>query len=111
MSHVHEHLTDVNTHRLCMSASDRAVVVAWDYPGATLLRVRILRSRRAFATGPDDAGRPGGEIMLVYDGESGSYHDLDVSPRTTYRYTVFARADGGEWTLWARRRVRTARRR
>ena len=109
MSHSHEHLTDVNTRRLRVSASEWSVVVAWDYPGATLLRVRILRSRDGFAAGPCDGGRPGREVELVYEGDTGSFHDTAVSPRTTYRYTVFARAPGDEWTLWARLRVRTAR--
>ncbi len=85
------------------------MLFAWDYPGSTLLQVRILRSKRGYAAGPDDAQRPGLGHLVVYDGDSGSFRDTDVTPETAYHYTVFARAEGDPWTLWARRTVRAAR--
>jgi hypothetical protein len=109
VSHAQQHITDVNVRRLHVSSTERSVLFAWDYPGSTLLQVRILRSETGFAAGPDDAARPGGGQRLVYEGDAGSFRDLDVTARTVYRYTVFARAEGGEWTPWARRTVRAAR--
>jgi hypothetical protein len=109
VSHAQEHITDVNVRRLHVSGSERSVLFAWDYPGATLLRVRILRSEARPAAGPDDAALPGAGQRLVYEGDTGSFRDLDVTPRTIYHYAVFARSGDGDWTLWARRSVRAAR--
>jgi hypothetical protein len=109
VSHAGQHITNVNVRRLHVNSTERSVLFAWDYPGSTLLRVRILRSGSAHAAGPDDARRPGLDQLLVYDGDTGSFRDTDVKPRATYHYTVFARAEGGPWTMWARRTVRAAR--
>ena len=48
--------TDVAVRRLFAAAGDRCVTIGWDYPGRTLLEVRILRSAEGAAAGPDDAG-------------------------------------------------------
>ena len=108
MSHAGQHITDVNVRRLHVNSTERSVQFAWDYPGSTLLRVRILRSGSRHAAGPDDAQRPGLDQLLVYDGDAGSFRDTDVTPRASYHYTVFARAEDGPWTVWAHRTVRAA---
>ena len=67
------------------------------------LRAAGTRPGRTTHSGPASIS------CLVYDGDSGSFRDTDVTPRATYHYTVFARAERGPWTMWARRTVRTAR--
>jgi hypothetical protein len=102
--HEREHLTDVNVRRLRAAAGAAHVTIAWDYPGATLLEVRILRSEAGFAESADAAGasaQAGGEAggggrapaqqALVYSAASGSFRDTDVRVGATYYYTVFAR--------------------
>jgi hypothetical protein len=94
------------------------VVIAWDYPGSTLLRVRIVRAEGAGEAGP--AGHassgvkpapkpvpppdpePGADSpwRVVYDGDTGSFRDAGVAPRRSYCYAVFARDGDGPWTLW-----------
>ena len=108
MSHAQEHITDVHVYRLHVGSTEQSVLFAWDYPGSTLLQVRILRSQARPAAGPDDATVAGGGQRVVYEGHTGSFRDLDVTPRALYHYAVFARAEGEQWTLWARRSVRTA---
>lgn len=106
MTHGTEHITDPSVFRLRVSAAPSAVVFAWDYPGSTLLRVRILRSQTVFADDPDD------ERTVVYDGVGGSFRDAEASAGRESFYTVWARhadadAEAGDgWVLWARRRVR-----
>jgi hypothetical protein len=109
VSHARQHITDVNVRRLHVNSTEGSVLFAWDYPGSTLLHVRILRSGSGYAAGPDDGQRPGLDQLAVYEGDTGSFRDAQVTRRTTYHYTVFARAEGGPWTLWARRTVCTAR--
>jgi hypothetical protein len=109
VSHAQEHITDVHVRRLHVSSTERSVLFAWDYPGSTLLQVRILRSQTSPAASPDDAAVPGGEQRIVYEGDTGSFRDLDVTARAVYHYAVFARAEGDEWTRWACRSVRAAR--
>ncbi len=113
MTHETEHITDPHVFRLHVTSTERAVVFAWDYPGSTLLRVRIQRSSERFAEGPDQGAeldkRTEGQ-RIVYEGETGSFRDTDVVPGTTCFYTVWARPeDGGDWTLWARKEVRAGR--
>jgi hypothetical protein len=108
--HERQHLTDVNVRRLRAAAGAAHVTIAWDYPGATLLEVRILRSEVGFAKSADE-GAPA-QQALVYAAASGSFRDDDVRPGATYYYTVFARkpAESGEraggaasrepWTYW-----------
>jgi hypothetical protein len=109
VSHDQEHITDVHVYRLHVGSTEQSVLFAWDYPGSTLLQVRILRSQARLAAGPDDATAASGEQRVVYEGDTGSFRDLAVTPRVLYHYAVFARAEGEQWTLWARRSVRTAR--
>jgi len=85
MTHATEHITDPSVFRLRASATETGVLFAWDYPGATLLRVRIQRSRDVFADDPDD------EPAVVYDGVGGSFRDADVDAGHEYLYTVWAR--------------------
>jgi hypothetical protein len=117
MSHASEHVTDTTVFRLRVSPGPAAITFGWDYPGATLLRVRILRSQTGFSEtagatdGTDDVeaagarrgaagtkNREGGwrrrscpTQSVVYDDVTGSFRDTDVVAGTTYYYTVFAR--------------------
>lgn len=92
--HERQHLTDLNVRRLRAAAGAAHVTIAWDYPGATLLEVRILRSEVGFAKSADE-GAPA-QQALVYAAASGSFRDDDVRPGATYYYTVFARKLAGE---------------
>ena len=91
--------------RLSVSSGPGYVLFGWDYPGATLLEVRVVRSTEAFASDSDDPARPVGQ-RIVFQGTAGSFRDADVVDGERYFYTVFARrSDDLEWTLWGRRQV------
>ena len=119
--------TDVSVFRLRLApVADGSVVFGWDYPGSTLLRVRILRTAAvaaealaADATEPDsgvarprladaavNASLPGPEAdagspwQLVYDADTGSFRDRGVEQGRAYRYAVFARNGTDPWVLW-----------
>jgi hypothetical protein len=98
--HSTHHITDVRTRRVVSRAGDGAVVIAWDYPGSTLLEVRILRSTAGHALSAGDEARDGSGQALVYHDVTGSFRDEGLQNGTTYRYTVFARHPGGEWVHW-----------
>jgi hypothetical protein len=102
-----ETTTDVRVRRLRVAAGERYVAFGWDYPGSTLLEVRILRSTRGFAAGPG----PSTEQHLVYDDVSGSFRDTGLERGVRYYYTVFARHPGGEWVRWGESCVRPGARR
>lgn len=102
-----ETTTDVQVRRLRVGSGDGYVAFGWDYPGSTLLEVRILRSTAGFARESDPA--PGQQ--LVYEDVSGSFRDSGLERATTYFYTVFARHPGGEWVRWEQTRVRPGARR
>ena len=105
MSHATEHITDPRVHRLRWSTGEGHITFAWDYPGATLLEVRIVRSTERFAEGPDDPARPVAK-RIVFQGVGGSFRDEDVENGRRYFYTVFARRPGEqEWTRWGEKRV------
>jgi hypothetical protein len=87
--------TDVAVRRLFAAAGDGQVTIGWDYPGRTLLEVRILRSVKGPAAGPDDVG-----ATLVYDDVTGSFRDTGLENGRAYTYSVFARLLGGEWVRW-----------
>ncbi|MGO8685546.1 MAG: hypothetical protein ACLQUT_13395 [Thermoleophilia bacterium] len=100
MSHADETLTDVYVRRLSVATGAGYVAFGWDYPGATLLEVRVVRSQRGFARTPDDPARPLAQ-HIVYQGDTGSFRDAEVEQGARYYYTVFARHSGEpEWTLW-----------
>jgi hypothetical protein len=114
--------TDVSVYRLRVAALAEGVVVfGWDYPGATLLRVRIVRAAAAetaaavaadveaavaaapdpaVAAAPEPEPSPGGAWQVVYDGDTGSFRDRDVRTGDAWRYAVFARDGEGPWVLW-----------
>jgi hypothetical protein len=106
--------TDVNVYRLRIGAlPGGAVVFAWDYPGSTLLRVRIVRGPAdgEGATTPgvvagDSGSAPpveppdGSGWQVVYDADTGSFRDRDVPAASRWRYAVFAQDGDGPWTLW-----------
>jgi hypothetical protein len=91
--------TDVGVHRLVASARSGAVVFAWDYPGSTLLTVRIVRASPDHKSPP--VAEPAGDSpwRVVYDGDTGSFRD-ETSAGASYRYAVFARLPDGPWVLW-----------
>lgn len=105
--------TDVNVYRLRLAALPGGVVAfGWDYPGSTLLRVRIARApagddeSAANAAGRPVVARPsveppdGGDWRVVYDAETGSFRDRDLPAGSRWRYAVYARDGDGPWTLW-----------
>ncbi len=98
MSHADEVITDVNRRRVMARAHEDSFTIAWDYPGRTLLEVRILRSTESPATAPDDGLEEAQE--LVYQDVTGSFRDAGLSPDQAYFYTVFARHPRGEWVRW-----------
>jgi len=93
--HALETETDVAVRRLFAAAGDRCVTIGWDYPGRTLLEVRILRSGGRGAAGPDDAGP-----VRVYEDVTGCFRDEGLENGRAYVYSVFARHPGGEWVRW-----------
>ena len=120
--HSTQHLTDVHTRRVAARAGDRGAAIGWDYPGGTLLQVRILRSEAGFATGADDAGavgEPGADESaatsvasaasrqtVVYDDVTGSFRDSGLSNGRDYFYTLFARQPSSAWVPWGEYRLR-----
>jgi hypothetical protein len=97
VSHADEVITDVNRRRVLTRAHDDGFTIAWDYPGRTLLEVRILRSAEGPAASADDSGE-GQE--LVYQDVTGSFRDTGLPPAQQYFYTVFARHPGDAWVRW-----------
>jgi hypothetical protein len=98
VSHADEVNTDVNRRRVRARAHEDAFTIAWDYPGRTLLEVRILRSTEHPAETADD-GLPQDQ-EVVYQDVTGSFRDTGLRPDTPYHYTVFARHPGGAWVRW-----------
>jgi len=98
VSHADEVITDVNRRRVRARAHDDSFTIAWDYPGRTLLEVRILRSSERLAGSADDGVAEGQEP--VYQDVTGSFRDSGLASDQPYFYTVFARKPGGEWVRW-----------
>ena len=98
MSHADEVITDVHRRRVMARAHEDSFTIAWDYPGRSLLEVRILRSSERPAESADDGPDEGQE--LVYQDVTGSYRDAGLEAARPYFYTVFARHPGGEWVRW-----------
>jgi len=96
--HALETETDVAVRRLSTSAGDGCVTLGWDYPGKTLLEVRILRSTESAAADPDDGAGAG--QMVVYHGVTGSFRDEGLENGRLYHYSVFARRPGDAWVRW-----------
>jgi hypothetical protein len=111
--HSTQHLTDVRTRRIFASSGNGYVAIGWDYPGRTLLEVRILRSVSGFAPTADaDAREAGGGAAaaagqtVVYHDVSGSFRDGSLQNGRSYFYTVFARHPGREWVRWGEYELR-----
>jgi len=98
VSHADEVMTDVNRRRVHARAHEDSFTVAWDYPGRTLLEVRILRSCERPAASAGDGPDKGQE--LVYEDVTGSFRDAGLRPDVPHFYTVFARHPGQEWVRW-----------
>jgi hypothetical protein len=111
--------TNVNVFRLRLAAvADGSVVFGWDYPGSTLLRVRILRAAAPggaaapgpagalpladapAATAPTPEPGPADQWQVIYDGDTGSFRDRDADAGNSWRYAVFARDGSAPWVLW-----------
>jgi hypothetical protein len=111
--HSTEHLTDVSTRRVYASSGDGYAAIGWDYPGSTLLEVRILRSDSGFApTAGGDAAEDVGVAAaaagqtVVYHDVTGSFRDAGLQNGRSYFYTVFARHPGREWVRWGEYELR-----
>ena len=98
MSHAEEVITDVDRRRVLTRGHADSFTIAWDYPGRTLLEVRILRSPEGPAASADDGRDQGQE--LVYQDVTGSFRDTGLPPDQEYIYTVFARHPGDAWVRW-----------
>lgn len=104
-SHADQTVTDLRVRRVSVASGAGYAALGWDYPGATLLEVRIVRSEREFAREPDDPARAVSQ-HIAYQGSAGSYRDTAVQAGETYYYTIFARHPGQlEWLLWERFKV------
>lgn len=96
MGHADEVTTNVHTRRVFASVREGTVSIGWDYPGRTLLQVRILRSGAGYAEGPE----PAPDQRVVYEDVTGSFRD-EAPPQSAPRYyTVFARQPGEAWLRW-----------
>ena len=105
--HSTQHLTDVRTRRVHASSGDGYAAIGWDYPGSTLLEVRILRSDHGFAPaacgGAFEAGGGAASAAgqtVAYDDVTGSFRDAGLQNGRPYYYSVFARRPGSEWVRW-----------
>ena len=79
--HSTQHLTDVRTRRVYASSGDGYAAIGWDYPGSTLLEVRILRSEREFAPAADGRAPEAGGGAAAAAGQTVVYHDVSGSFR------------------------------
>ena len=111
--HSTQHLTDVRTRRIFASSGNGYVAIGWDYPGRTLLEVRILRSVHGFAAeadggAPEDGGgaAAGAGQTVVYHDVTGSFRDAGLRNGRPCYYTVFARHPGREWVRWGEYELR-----
>jgi len=95
-----QHLTDVQTRRIVTRAGDGYAAISWDYPGSTLLEVRIFRSLERHADTAYDYEKGDSGQTLVYYDVTGSYRDKGLENGTTYFYTMWARHPGQQWVHW-----------
>ena len=98
--HSMQHLTDVQTRRIVTRAGDGYAAISWDYPGSTLLEVRIFRSLERHADTAYDFERADSGQTLVYYDVTGTYRDQGLENGTTYFYTLWARHPGQQWVHW-----------
>ena len=98
--HSMQHLTDVQTRRIVTRAGDGYAAISWDYPGSTLLEVRIFRSLESHADTAYDYENEGSGQTLVYYDVTGSFRDRGLVNGTTYHYTMWARHPGQQWVHW-----------
>jgi hypothetical protein len=104
--HSMQHLTDVQTRRIVSRAGDGYAAISWDYPGSTLLEVRIFRSATRHADTAYDYEREGSGQTLVYYDVTGSFRDDGLQNGETYYYTMFARHPGQLWVHWGNYELR-----
>lgn len=104
--HSQQHLTDVQTRRIVARAGDGYAAISWDYPGKTLLEVRIFRSLTAHAETAYDYEYEAGAQTLVYYDVTGSFRDDHLENGRPYYYTMFARHPGGMWVHWGNYELR-----
>ena len=98
--HSQQHLTDVQTRRIVARAGPGYAAISWDYPGKTVLEVRIFRSLSRHAETAFDYEDAGADQTLVYYDVTGSFRDDALENGTPYYYTMFARHPGGMWVHW-----------
>jgi hypothetical protein len=96
VGHADEVTTNVHTRRVFASVRDGAVSIGWDYPGRSLLQVRILRSGAGYAEGPE----PAPDQRVVYEDVTGSFREAAPAQDAPRYYTVFARQPGEAWLRW-----------
>ena len=92
--HSTQHVTDVRTRRVYASAGDAYAAIGWDYPGSTLLEVRILRSEHGFSPAAGGGATSAAGQTVVYRDVTGSFRDCGLRNGRSYYYTVFARHPG-----------------
>jgi hypothetical protein len=85
----------------------RVVAYLWEWADDRPRRIRVLRSRRGFATHADEAWQGAGGQFAVYEGEGTSLRDAGLAPLTEYCYTFFVRDGAGDWRELLRERVST----
>jgi hypothetical protein len=90
-----------------VGVGSRTVAYLWEWEGERPRRLRVLRSRRAFAASADDAWQGAGGQFAVYEGEGTSLRDAGLAPLTEYCYTFFVREGSGAWHELLRERVAT----
>ena len=82
-----------------------AIILTWDARGGRALLWRVLRSEQGFAEGAFDHTVVGsGQTLLAESVRTGA-KDEAADPAATYRYTVFAEDERGEWLRLAKVRL------
>jgi hypothetical protein len=76
----------------------KVVVMAWDARDAGSAKVRVLRSARDYAEGPNDVELLPMDQTLVYEGTAGDLTDDGILPSAdSYFYTIYGQTPDGAW--------------